>query len=125
MDRLLQQHPLPEVRKRTHEAVASWPEAALPGDPESLGRLVRAAARLNPLAGSCLRRALVLEALLLRQGRKAELCIGARRGKDGELHAHAWVTLDGFPLGEPNGIELSFPPLKTAGSGEGLPRELS
>src|SRR3712207_6791341 len=40
---------------------------------------------------TCLRRAVVLAALLKRGGHTAEVLIGVRRSEAGELEAHAWL----------------------------------
>ena len=51
--------------------------------------------------GTCLERSFGLARLLRRHGHDAHLVIGVR---DGTLEdGHAWVELDGAPLGEPEG----------------------
>ena len=51
---------------------------------------------------TCLRRAVVLAALLKRGGHTAEVLIGVRRSEAGELEAHAWLRCDGVePYLEP------------------------
>ncbi len=60
----------------------------------------RAVARLCPL-NSCLTRSIVLYRLLAAcEG--VEIHYGFRR-KDGALEGHAWVTVGGEPVGEPDG----------------------
>jgi hypothetical protein len=55
---------------------------------------------------TCLRRAVVLTALLRRHGRDAEVVIGVRRTADGTVEAHAWLRCDGVePYLEPQSIE--------------------
>ncbi len=55
---------------------------------------------------TCLRRAVVLTALLRRAGRDAEVVIGVRRSSDGRVEAHAWLRCDGVePYLEPQDIE--------------------
>lgn len=75
-------------------------------------RLVRLAAGacrgLYP--ARCLPRSLVVERLLVRRGAPAELRIGVRV-EAGRLAAHAWVEVEGRPVGEPEGVELRFAPL--------------
>lgn len=44
---------------------------------------------------TCLRRAMVLAALLRRDGLDPEVVIGVRRSPDGVVEAHAWLRCDG------------------------------
>ncbi len=55
-------------------------------------RVLRRAPR--PWHHSCLRRAVVLAALLRRAGRNAEVVIGVRRAPAGGFEAHAWLRCD-------------------------------
>lgn len=49
----------------------------------------------------CLVRALALQSMLDRRGRVGSLVrIGARRGDDGAMHAHAWVIYRGRVIGD-------------------------
>lgn len=66
---------------------------------EALAWAVAAAARHHLYPMRCLPRALVLWRFLSRRGIPGELQIGVRT-EAGELRAHAWVELDGRPLGE-------------------------
>ena len=50
-----------------------------------------------PWRRTCLKRALVLQYLLHRAGRPAELVIGVRRDERNELAAHAWLAHGGTP----------------------------
>lgn len=64
----------------------------------------------------CLQRSLALEHLLRRSGHAAGIRFGVRRaGAGNELLAHAWVEVDGRPLGEPGEIEGRFARLVRAG----------
>jgi len=64
---------------------------------------------------SCLRRAVVLAALLRRAGRGAEVVIGVRRAPAGGFEAHAWLRCDGVePYLEPGPV-TSFLELRPAG----------
>lgn len=54
-----------------------------------------------PWHRTCLRRAVVLQYLLQRTGRPAELRIGVRRDPSGTLLAHAWLTRHDQPCLEP------------------------
>lgn len=60
--------------------------------------LTAIAARHGPVSGNCLPQALALQHLLVRQGIAAKIRIGVLPGSD-PLDAHAWVELDGVPLG--------------------------
>jgi transglutaminase superfamily protein len=89
------------------------------------GRLPPAAAEVERLAAlaaaacravypaACLPRALALQRLLAGRGAPAELKIGVRRDGE-ELAAHAWVEVDGRPVGEPAGVEERFAELREA-----------
>ena len=60
---------------------------------------VKVAAAVLPGACLCLPRALATRFLLLRRGIETELVLGARLAGGG-LDAHAWLQVDGKPLGE-------------------------
>lgn len=62
-------------------------------------RMVRAAGRYVPFKTTCLERSLVLCWLLARRHIPAQLRIGVRK-QNSDFAAHAWVELDGVPLGE-------------------------
>ena len=64
-----------------------------------LAELVSTAARHHLYPMTCLRRSLVLQRMLREEGFAADLCIGVRKDK-GNLQAHAWVEVDGQPVGE-------------------------
>ena len=81
-------------------------------DPWVIARMVRIAATYGPFPARCLPRAVVLWALLRRQGVDAEIKLGVRRGDRG-VEAHAWVELDGVALEQDTG-EPSFVPLRAA-----------
>jgi hypothetical protein len=65
-----------------------------PTNPERLGYCVELASRLHPLRPTCLKKALVLFALLARRGVKAQVIVGAAKS-DGKLDAHAWIEHQG------------------------------
>lgn len=65
-----------------------------PTSPERVGYCVDLASRLHPLRPTCLRKALVLFALLARRGVKAQVVVGTARS-DGKLDAHAWIEHEG------------------------------
>ncbi len=66
--------------------------------PQELARLVNAAAA--PLRVRCLPRSLVLWRFLRHSGTPAEIRLGVSKLADGSLSAHAWIELDGMPLGD-------------------------
>ncbi len=59
---------------------------------------------------TCLPRSLALQRMLARRGIASELRIGVRKESNGAggIAAHAWVEVDGVPLGEPQAIEERF-----------------
>ncbi len=76
----------------------------------------RAVGRLCPL-NSCLTRSVVLYRLLASY-EGVEIHYGFRR-RDGALEGHAWVTVDGVAVGEPDGAlggyaEVAIPPSTAA-----------
>ena len=68
-------------------------------DPATLHQLVLWASYLHVLPMNCLPRALTLHWLLRQNGFDSTLKIGAQK-RDATLHAHAWVEVDGQPIGE-------------------------
>ena len=79
-------------------ALCEWgsrPDASLISvSPERASRLVEAAARVYPLRATCLKKALVLYAVLTRRGLSARLLLGTAK-EDGKFRAHAWVEHEG------------------------------
>ncbi len=63
---------------------------------------------------TCLRQALVLQWLLARRAIATELRIGIRR-EAGRLMAHAWLELEGAPLGPAGATDPEFKPLLRSG----------
>lgn len=80
--------------------------------PEELASLVdRTLVKLPGLwRHTCLRRALVLTALLRRDSRDAEVVIGVR-GSSASLEAHAWLRCDGVEPFLENGTVDGYTPL--------------
>ncbi|HLW78558.1 MAG TPA: lasso peptide biosynthesis B2 protein [Terriglobia bacterium] len=68
-----------------------------PVTPDRLAYLVELAARVYPFGATCLKKALVLYALLQRRGVDVKLIIGATK-TDRKLDAHAWLEHDGRVL---------------------------
>lgn len=77
-----------------------------PATPDAIARhdrlawIARKAAGWTPANTSCLRQSLLVHALVLRDGLQPELKFGVGQ-IDGVLDMHAWVELDGTPLGQP------------------------
>lgn len=61
---------------------------------EHASRCVDLAARLDPFSATCLKKSLVLYAMLSRRGLAVELFIGAAK-TGGKLDAHAWLECQG------------------------------
>jgi len=78
--------------------------------PSGLERLVDLAARHHVRPMGCLRRSLVLQALLKGHGLATDLRIGVRKEGD-RLQAHAWLEQAGQPLFEPPETRDRFAPL--------------
>lgn len=70
-------------------------------------RFVDIASRHHIYKMSCLRRSLVLQRLLYRQGLQADLRFGVNKA-GGELQAHAWLEFQGRPIGEPETLSEHF-----------------
>ena len=107
--------PLPTLTRRL--GIALGRNAGEPGPPgahapfvERRARAVDRLYRVWPRDGSCLRRALVL-GFRVRRARPT-LVLGVAE-EDGTVHAHAWIEVDGAPVGhEPR----EFSPLRSARS---------
>ena len=80
-----------------------------------LQRWVGTAARNHLYPMTCLRRALVLQWLLARQGIAVNLRFGVRK-EAGTLNAHAWLEHRGRPIGEPQRIARHYAPLMASGA---------
>ena len=90
---------LPLGRPRT---VTKDEEEARGRVPQRAADCVELAARLPVFNSSCLRRALVLYALLTRRGFDAQLLIGVAKVPKGRLDGHAWLECEGkVLLGDP------------------------
>lgn len=77
---------------------------------QRLAFLVGVAARAGFTRHTCLPRSLVLQRFLIHRGVPAELRIGVRR-ENGQIAGHAWVEVEGAPVGEPEDVEARFVPL--------------
>jgi Transglutaminase-like superfamily len=76
---------------------------------ETIIRMQVAAERYIFLKPSCLEHSLVLWWLLRRHGVLANMCIGGRK-EQGRFAAHAWVEVDGVPVGDVDGAHRHFAP---------------
>lgn len=80
------------------------PHTATSRDVSSANRMAELAAiagQRGPITTTCLRQALVVHALLRRQGLQPILRLGVD-GSLGKPDMHAWVELSGHPLAQPN-----------------------
>lgn len=88
------------------ERAAQTQRRARPATPDTIARydrlawIAREAAGWTPANTSCLRQSLLVHALALRGGLQPELKFGVGQ-VDGTVDMHAWVELDGVPLGQP------------------------
>ena len=84
---------------RTLRWVRATPRRATPSPtPVELARAVDQVLARGPWLWrySCLRRAVIVTALLRRSGHDAEVILGVRRAADGSLEAHAWIRCEGI-----------------------------
>jgi len=84
-------------------------------EPDRVSWLVEVASRRHLWPIRCLPRAMVLQGLLRRSGVDCSLQLGARRKGRG-VAAHAWVEINGRPIGEAGNVEERFPPLSRTGA---------
>lgn len=77
--------------------------------PDAIGQAVVRAANNRLVSFSCLPRALTLARMLRQNGYDAVLHIGVRK-QAACLAAHAWVTLDGVPIGDSAEFVSQFQP---------------
>ena len=70
-----------------------------------------AAHHLRPM--TCLPRSIALQRMLARRGIASRMQIGVSKegGAPSGITAHAWIEVDGEPVGEPQAIEERFLPL--------------
>ena len=79
--------------------------------PQATARMVRVAAQRGLYRAKCLDQSLVLCWLLRRQGIDARIVFGARK-EDEQMHAHAWVEVEGMPVGEEDDVHQRFSQLE-------------
>lgn len=75
-------------------------------EPARVVGLVRALARRSPYPMACLESSIVSCAVLRRKGYAATVCIGASR--ESGFAAHAWIEIDGSPIGESENVRERF-----------------
>lgn len=98
--------------RRCHARLAAWAKrraqsASTDIPPQRVAWLVERAARNVPWPATCLRRSLVLWALLERAGVTTDLRLGFRK-TDGVFEAHAWVELAGVPLNDRRDVRTRY-----------------
>lgn len=76
-------------------------------DVDAIAWCVRAASGTHVVPVRCLERSLTLQRVLRKRGVAAELRIGVEK-KDSKVAGHAWLEIDGEPVGEPEGIDEKF-----------------
>ncbi|MDD2921325.1 MAG: lasso peptide biosynthesis B2 protein [Anaerolineales bacterium] len=75
-------------------------------------RLVGYAARLHLIPMTCLDKSLALQSMLSRRKIAAQIKIGAQK-IEGTLYAHAWVEVNGKPIGEAEDVSKRFSALES------------
>lgn len=107
----------------TSAAPSDAPAASLvpAADLQKVAQAVASAAANHLWPMTCLPRSIALRRLLRARGIPARLEIGVRK-ESGSLAAHAWVEVDGDPVGEPEAIEERFLPLLAVRADEAHPR---
>lgn len=96
---------------RTRTEMEHWADERGPRhgiEPRRVAWLVERAARNVPWPATCLRRSLVLWALLRREGVQAVIRLGVRKA-EGSHAAHAWVELQGVVLNDRPDVAQTFP----------------
>ena len=83
---------LERVGRLSPEPLSAAPSSR---DVQRLGRFVDVAYEILPLPATCLRRSLLLHALLARRALRSRLCFGVARN-GAALDAHAWIECDGI-----------------------------
>jgi hypothetical protein len=115
VDLALRTLPFPRVRDAARGARARSGEQAPWAEVKRLHRLVGVAARVHLCPMRCLRQALALQWLLARGGISSELRLGVNKDAGG-LNAHAWLEVEGVPVGQPLTVAEHFAPLRALGA---------
>ncbi len=74
---------------------------------QKMQRLVGFASRLHLLPMTCLMRSLALQRMLVKRNIPAQVCIGVNKTM-AEIHAHAWVEVNGVAVGEFEEVSEKF-----------------
>lgn len=74
---------------------------------QRLHRLVGFASRLHLIPMTCLIRSLTLQQMLIRRNIPAQVRIGVQKVQDA-MYAHAWVEVNGEPVGEVDDVRHKF-----------------
>lgn len=90
--------PLPTLIRCLQPARRRWPHAERREALYYTRRIMRLGK--GPFRRNCLRESLILLHLLGTSGQEVRFCLGAKK-ETGELHAHAWLELDGVPFTDP------------------------
>jgi Transglutaminase-like superfamily len=95
------------------QAITELPTAVVDPLAEALHitRLVAVAAKYGPYRTNCLKKALVAQWFLQRQGICVDLKIGVNKTPD-MFNAHAWLEYQGHVLGEPPDNKSQFSPFE-------------
>lgn len=80
---------------------------------QRLQRLIGFASRLHPMPMTCLVKSLTLQKMLSGQNISAQVKIGAQKIQ-AVMAAHAWVEIDGKPIGEADDVSQKFHVLESA-----------
>jgi hypothetical protein len=83
------------------------------GDVDRICSIVDAAARRQYADASCLRRAIVIRCILGGRGASTRLRLGVRKAGS-ELVAHAWLELNGQPVGQAQDPRDAFATLENS-----------
>jgi hypothetical protein len=81
---------------------------------QMLQRLVGYASRLHLIPMTCLIKSITLQKMLNRRNIPAQVCIGVNKTL-AEIHAHAWVEVNGVAIGEAEDVAENFKVLKSVG----------
>ncbi len=66
--------------------------------------------------GNCLERGLIAYRYLGAANAQPILVVGVGRGDSGQIRGHAWIVIDGRPVGESAAVESEYTPVLTFGS---------
>lgn len=104
----LRQRDLPSLLGKIAQRRARATATRTPTDGlQAWGRAINRAGRLSMAPHTCLSRSLVCAWLLAGRGVDHSLRIGVRT-ENGQLHAHAWVEVNGMPINDRADIAQGF-----------------